>query len=62
MVLLSIFLLAGLDQALNPRSKQTIGKRVRIGLTDYEYDKLTKPIDKKSGLSVKKRKRYDYTF
>lgn len=62
MVLLSLFLLAGLDQAFNPKSKQTIGKRVRIGLTDYEYNKLTNPIDKKSGLTVRKRKKMDYTF
>lgn len=64
MVLLSIFLLAGLDRALNPKSRQTIGKRVRIGLADDEYNRLTKPIgfDKKSGLKVRKRKKGDYTF
>jgi len=64
MVLLSLFLLAGIDRALNPKSRQTIGKRVRLGLADDEYDRLTRPIglDKKSGLSVRKRKKNDFTF
>ena len=41
MVLLTIFLLAGLDKAINPRSRQSIGKRVRIGLTDDEIRSYT---------------------
>jgi len=43
MVLLTIFLLAGIDQAVNPKSRQTIGKRVRLGLTDKEFSNLTIP-------------------
>lgn len=64
MVILTLFLLAGLDRTLNPKSKQTIGKRVRLGLADDEYHRLTKPIgfDKKSGLTVRKRKKNDFTF
>jgi len=65
MVFLSIFLLAGLDQTINPKSKQTIGKRVRFGLSDDEINRLVTPIDftNKTGLSVRKRKRKgDVTF
>jgi len=42
MVLLSLFLLAGFDQAINKKKNQTIGKRVRIGLTEKEYRNLTR--------------------
>jgi len=47
MVLLELFLLAGLDRALNPKSKQTIGKRVRFGLTDKEVDTYTEVLGRK---------------
>lgn len=43
MVLLTLFLLGGIDQAINPKSRQTIGRRVRLGLTDDEFDNLTVP-------------------
>jgi len=65
MVLLSLFLLAGIDKMINPKSRQTIGKRVRLGLSDDEYTKLTRPIgmkDKKSGLAIRKRRKEDFTF
>lgn len=42
MVLLTIFLLAGLDQAFNKKKHQTIGKRVRVGLNEKEYRNLTR--------------------
>ncbi len=60
MVLLSIFLLAGIDQAINPKSRQTIGKRVRLGLTREEQNRLTNPINfdqGQTGLGLRKRKR-----
>ena len=54
MVLLELFLLAGLDRALNPKSKQTIGKRVRFGLTDKEVDTYTEVLGrKKKGRKLK---------
>lgn len=45
MVLLTIFLLAGLDQAINKKKNQSIGKRVRVGLTEKEYRNLTRGLD-----------------
>lgn len=64
MVILELFFLAGLDKAINPKSKQTIGKRVRFGLTESEITQLMSPVDltKKTGLGLKKRKKGDYTF
>jgi len=59
MVLLSLFLLAGIDQTINPKSKQTIGKRVRFGLTRDEQNRLTNPIgfdQGQTGLGLRKRK------
>ncbi len=53
MVLLELFLLAGIDRAINPKSKQTIGKRVRFGLTDKEVDTYTSILGtKKKGRKV----------
>ena len=47
MVLLQLFLLGALDEAINPPKKRTIAKRVRIGLTDREFKNLTTPFQPK---------------
>lgn len=60
MVLLSIFLLAGIDQTINPKSKQTIGKRVRFGLNADEMSRLTRPIgfdQGQTGLGLRKTRK-----
>ncbi len=59
MVLLTLFLLGGIDQAINPKSKQTIGRRVSLGFTDTEFKRLTTPFGtgKKSGLGLRKTRR-----
>lgn len=68
MVLLSIFLLAGLDEAINPKSRQTIAKRVKLGLSNDEINRLTRPINfdaGQTGLGLRKtrvRKRRSITF
>lgn len=54
MVLLSLFLLGGIDQAINPKSKQTIGRRVKLGFTDSEFKRLTTPFGSDSGLGFRK--------
>lgn len=59
MVFLSLFLLAGIDQTINPKSKQTIGRNVRFGLTRDEQSRLTNPIgfdQGQTGLGLRKRK------
>jgi len=59
MVLLSLFLLAGIDEAINPPRKRTIAKRVKLGLTPEEQRRLFAPVDftSSTGLGVRKRKR-----
>lgn len=59
MVLLTLFLLGGIDQAINPKSRQTIGRRVKLGFTDSEFNRLTTPFgtSKKSGLRLRKTRR-----
>lgn len=60
MVLLQLFLLAGLDEAINPPRKRTIAKRVKLGFTNEEFTRLTKPIEfdrGQTGLGLRKRKR-----
>lgn len=59
MVLLSLFLLAGIDEAINPPRKRTIAKRVKLGFTDEEFSRLTRPIDftSRTGLGLRKTKR-----
>jgi hypothetical protein len=47
MVLLTLFLLGGIDQAINPKSKQTIGRRIQLGFTDDEFKRLTTPFGTK---------------
>ncbi len=64
MVLLTLFLLGGIDQAINPKSRQTIGRRVRLGLTDEEFGDLTEPFQgpKRKGKKkflVKRRDDFD---
>lgn len=57
MVFLSLFLLAGIDQTINPKSKQTIGKNVRFGLNADEMNRLTSPIgfdQGQTGLGLRK--------
>jgi len=57
LVLLTLFLLGGIDQAINPKSKQTIGRRVKLGFTDSEFKRLTTPFGTgKSGGSLGLRK------
>lgn len=41
MVILGLFLLAGIDRAITPKKQQTIGKNVRFGLTEKELDYYT---------------------
>lgn len=60
MVLLTLFLLGGIDQAINPKSKQTIGRRVKLGFTDSEFNRLTTPFgskDKGGSLQLRKTRR-----
>lgn len=59
MVLLSLFLLAGIDEAINPPRKRTIAKRVKLGLTPEEQRRLFAPVDftGRTGIGVRRTKR-----
>lgn len=50
--------MAGLDRAINPKSKQSIGKNVRIGLTDKEVKNYTSIVGEKK----KKKREYSYGY